>query len=149
MVWGLRSTLTHFHADEALERLESVLESDNDADWKHAALKAMPQPYIAITLRKLEEHDAPLADKLLDKMRAVMDESEDEDDGLVNEVETLLNYADTRDLHMQLIEDREEALEKSVQSIEITDQQSDARQAKIERRATHNLLDGIRGGSGS
>ena len=143
--WGVRSTLTNFHAVEAYDRLKAILESENDNDWMLAALKALSHPYIVLSLKYLidQEHRLEM-ETLLDKVKAVMAKDFDGDD-FVAELEDLFD-ADTNTLLVRLHEEREQILAETAVVITLTPEAAEVVQRMAERPSAQALLDQIRAG---
>lgn len=53
--WGLASWTIQFRETEALERLDAILGSDNEPQWKHEVLTNMGAEYWALALRWVKE----------------------------------------------------------------------------------------------
>lgn len=143
VTWGLRFSLNLVSKSEVFERIEDIIESDNDNGWKAATLKALPPAYVALALQYVKMENEIQADTLIEKIRDILDQDID-DEGLVNEVETLI-YLDEQTLHRRLIEAREAVMADAATTITLTGKAAEIKEQIESRGSVRSLLDEIRG----
>ena len=116
IAFGLRSFLEDMSPDEALERLDAVLESDNDDAWKRAALKAVPIEYWGIAVWSLKDeeitHRADAIERLLN---------------ISNFLQIISDAEET--LFLRVMEAREERLPEFEETIEVGEEAAAAQAA--------------------
>lgn len=132
----LRQFAEDMNSDEALERLDAILESGNDDAWKRAALEAVPVEYWIFALKDGGEH----ADELHAK---------------INEMKRLLGVEEIHfawgetDLYLRVMEAREERLPEFAETVEVGEDTAAAETAMSEKPArgqtARDLLAEIRG----
>lgn len=147
VVWGLRSSLTNIRQSEALERLEAILEADNDDAWKGEALRGLPSAYIEIAIRyACKQHDNRIVrDEIMEAIGKIVASDPDSDGDLVGQLEACESCSDD-ELHTKLVEERETLLESVKTTIVLTEAASEAAQNLSQRRSVKDLLNSIRGG---
>lgn len=101
IAWGMRLFVSQFSPDEALERLDAVLNNENDAEWKLGALQAMPEAYWALAL--LEANDREGAEGRLRQI-------DDIDPQTALAIRTQTEGFSWNELYTRVMEDREERL---------------------------------------
>lgn len=137
IAWGYRYAVSTFDPEEALDRLEAILNSGNDMTWKRAAIDALPREYLALAVKADPEH----IDELLHKIAEINPDLSRLVDPLVD--------AEDKELFMRAIERREDAIvalgmNVGDQAIEITPEASAVATSLEERRRARDLLAELR-----
>jgi hypothetical protein len=131
--WGLRSFQQHFRDDEALDRLDAILGSDNDREWKLASLKSMPEAYWALAIKadRGSEMDAHL--RLIEEI----------DSQLATAIEYHLSCP-TEELYTFVFEHREERLPALQPVVQLSEVSAAAMQTMAEKQKARDILAELR-----
>lgn len=138
IAWGYRYAVNTFDPEEALDRLEAIIGSGNDAAWKRTAIDALPKEYLALAIKADPEH----IDELLRRIAEINPDLSRLVDPLVD--------AEDKELFMRAIETREDAIaalgnNAGDQMIELTPEASAVMTSLEERRKARDLLAELRG----
>ncbi len=139
--YALRDSITRFHPSEALDRLEAILDSDEDDLHKGAALRAFPHEYMLLALRYAKKQEPLAAHEKLEQMARIF-EKDPEDEGFLREIEGLEMYSDG-ELHSRMIEDRERLLADAMRTIELTPEAAAAQERLQAKVSSKSLLDDL------
>lgn len=139
IAWGLLRFVGSFSAADALERLDAILESENDPEWKLGALQSMPEAYWALALRETASIDEDDPESRLMAMEAINPD-------YATAVRTSMERYGREELYLRVMEAREERLPLlQMEGAPVLSEESvDALARMGERRSAADILAEIR-----